>query len=206
MTERTRVIVAEDESLIRIDLVEMLGELGYDVVGSASDGFAAVSLVERLKPDVAIIDIKMPRLDGLSAAEQIAGLGGTAVIMLTAFSQRELIDRARAAGAMAFLVKPVNASDLTPALELARARFEEKAALEAELGDLQHQLEARKNVERAKGILQTQYGLDEAGAFRWMQKAAMDRRLPMSQVADVVIAQAPSEGMLAETSGEEADR
>lgn len=187
MAEAIRIVVAEDESLIRIDLEEMLAELGYDVVGTASDGAAVVQLVQTLKPDVAIIDIKMPELDGLSAAERIAESGDTAVVMLTAFSQREFIDRAREAGVMGFLVKPVNASDLAPAIELARARFAERSALESEVLDLAERLEARKLVEKAKGVLQTKYGLDETAAFRWLQKAAMDRRMSMTQVARVVI-------------------
>ncbi len=190
MPEQLRVVIAEDESLIRIDLAEMLIELGYDVIGTASDGAALVKLVEQHRPDIAIVDIKMPVMDGLSAAERISEIGGTAVIMLTAFSQRELIDRATSAGAMAFLVKPVNASDLTPALQLASARFAEKLALEAEVGDLGQRLVARKAVERAKSVLQAKYGLDEAAAFRWLQKAAMDRRMSMAAVADVVIAEA----------------
>ena len=189
MDEPVRVVIAEDESLIRIDLAEMLAELGYDVVGMAGDGAAAVALVERLAPEVAIIDIKMPTMDGLSAAERIGELGGTAVVMLTAFSQREFVDRAREAGAMAFLVKPVNASDLTPAIELARARFAEALALRSGVADLSAKLDARKDIERAKGLLQAQFGLDEAGAFRWLQKAAMDRRMSMSAVAAVVIAE-----------------
>lgn len=190
VTEPLRVVIAEDESLIRMDLAEMLEELGYDVVGTAGDGVSLLSLVHELAPDVAIVDIKMPQMDGLTAAEQIFEIGGTAVVMLTAFSQRELIERARDAGAMAFLVKPVNAADLAPALELSRARFTEKLTLEAEIADLQERLAARKHLERAKGILQLQYGLDEAAAFRWLQKAAMDRRISMSAVADAVIAEA----------------
>ncbi|MEI8082215.1 MAG: response regulator [Actinomycetes bacterium] len=189
MDKPVRVVIAEDESLIRIDLAEMLAELGYDVVGMAGDGATAVSLVERLEPDVAIIDIKMPTMDGLSAAERIGELGRTAVVMLTAFSQREFVDRAQQAGAMAFLVKPVNRSDLTPAIELARARFGEALALRSEVADLNARLSARKDIERAKGLLQAQFGLDEAGAFRWLQKAAMDRRMSMTAVAAVVIAE-----------------
>jgi len=183
----TRIVVAEDESLIRIDLVEMLTELGYDVVGTAGDGVAAVRLVKRLDPDVAILDIKMPELDGLSAAEQIMSSGKTAIVMLTAFNQPEMVERATQAGVMSFLVKPVNPGDLRPAVELARARFAEKMSLTAELGELADQLKARKTIERAKGILQKQYGLDEPAAFQWLRKAAMDRRLSMSEVAAVVL-------------------
>lgn len=189
MDKSVRIVIAEDESLIRIDLEEMLIELGYDVVGSAGDGASAVQLVQQLAPEVAILDIKMPKLDGLSAAEQIFDIGGTAVVMLTAFSQRELVDRAREAGAMAFLVKPVNSGDLTPVIELARARFAEKLVLEAQVSGLAARLDARKSIDRAKGLLQAQFGLDEAGAFRWLQKAAMDRRMSMSAIAEIVIAE-----------------
>lgn len=189
MDKSVRILIAEDESLIRIDLEEMLIELGYDVVGSAGDGASAVQLVQQLAPEVAILDIKMPKLDGLSAAEQIFDIGGTAVVMLTAFSQRELVDRAREAGAMAFLVKPVNPGDLTPVIELARARFAEKLVLEAQVSGLTARLDARKSIDRAKGLLQAQFGLDEAGAFRWLQKAAMDRRMSMSAIAEVVISE-----------------
>ena len=187
MSDPIRIVLAEDESLIRIDLEEMLVDLGYDVVGTATDGAAAVRLVQELKPDVAIIDIKMPVLDGLSAAEQISQTGGTAVVMLTAFSQPELVERASAAGVMAFLVKPVDPSDLHPAIEVARSRFQEKLSLTAELGDLADKLASRKAIERAKGILQDRFGMDEAASFRWLQKAAMDRRMSMDAVAAVVI-------------------
>lgn len=189
MPDRTRVVIAEDESLIRIDLAEMLGELGYDVVGTAGDGATAVRLVQDLKPDVALIDIKMPELDGLSAAEQIAEFGTTAVVMVTAFSQPELVERATAAGVMGFLVKPVDPSDLRPAIEVAKSRFAEKVSLTAELGDLADKLEARKSIERAKGILQRKFGMDETASFRWLQKAAMDRRMSMESVAAAVIAE-----------------
>ncbi|MFT6564398.1 MAG: response regulator NasT [Actinomycetes bacterium] len=187
MSPATRIVVAEDESLIRIDFVEMLTELGYDVVGTAGDGATAVRLVSQLEPDVAILDIKMPQLDGLSAAEQIMSSGKTAIVMLTAFSQPEMVERATRAGVMSFLVKPVNPSDLRPAVELARARFAEKMSLTAELGELADELKARKTIERAKGILQKQYGLDEPAAFQWLRKAAMDRRMSMIDVARVVL-------------------
>ncbi len=189
MNEPVRVVIAEDESLIRIDLAEMLSELGYDVVGTASDGATAVRLVSELSPEVAILDVKMPVLDGLTAAEEISALGSTAVVMLTAFSQPELVDRANGAGVMAFLVKPIDPSDLRPAIEVARSRFAEKASLTAELGELAEKLAARKAIERAKGILQSKYGMDESASFRWLQKAAMDGRMSMDAVAAVVIAE-----------------
>lgn len=189
MNEPVRVVIAEDESLIRIDLAEMLSELGYDVVGTASDGATAVRLVSELSPEVAILDVKMPVLDGLTAAEEISALGSTAVVMLTAFSQPELVHRANGAGVMAFLVKPIDPSDLRPAIEVARSRFAEKASLTAELGDLAEKLAARKAIERAKGILQSKYGMDESASFRWLQKAAMDGRMSMDAVAAVVIAE-----------------
>jgi response regulator NasT len=182
-----RVVVAEDETLIRLDLVEMLREEGYDVVGEAGDGESAVRLAEEHRPDVVMLDVKMPVLDGISAAERIAAARIAPVVMLTAFSQRELVERARDAGAMAYLVKPFTKGDLVPAIELAVSRFAEITMLEAEVADLEERFETRKRVERAKSLLQQKYALNEADAFRWLQKSAMDRRLSMREVADVVI-------------------
>ncbi|MER7848540.1 response regulator [Kitasatospora sp. NPDC096077] len=183
----TRIVIAEDEALIRLDLKEMLEEEGYIVVGEAGDGATAVRLVEELKPDLAIFDVKMPVLDGLSAAEQIHDKHLAPVLMLTAFSQRELVDRARDAGAMAYIVKPFSKSDLVPAIEMAVSRYTEMRELEKEIGDLTQRLETRKLVDRAKGVLQTKFGLNEPAAFRWIQKTSMDRRMTMAAVAEAVI-------------------
>ncbi|MFE7589271.1 ANTAR domain-containing response regulator, partial [Kitasatospora sp. NPDC057512] len=183
----TRIVIAEDEALIRLDLKEMLEEEGYTVVGEAGDGETAVRLVEELKPDLAIFDVKMPVLDGLSAAERIHDKHLAPVLMLTAFSQRELVDRARDAGAMAYIVKPFSKSDLVPAIEMAVSRYAEMRALEKEIGDLSQRLETRKLVDRAKGVLQTKFGLNEPAAFRWIQKTSMDRRMTMAAVAEAVI-------------------
>ena len=182
-----RVVVAEDEALIRLDLVEMLRDEGYDVVGQAGDGEEAVRLAEELRPDLVMLDVKMPVLDGISAAERIAAARIAPVVMLTAFSQRELVERARDAGAMAYLVKPFTQGDLVPAIELAVSRYAEITTLESEVADLSERFETRKRVERAKSLLQQKYGLSEADAFRWLQKSAMDRRLSMREVSDVVI-------------------
>lgn len=187
---RKRVLIAEDEALIRLDLAEMLGEEGYDVVGEAGDGETAVKLAEELRPDLCILDIKMPIMDGLAAAEKIAGSRIAPVIILTAFSQRDLVERARAAGAMAYLVKPFQQSDLVPAIEIAMSRFSEVAALEAEVAGLNDRLETRKAVERAKGALMTQYGMTEPQAFKWIQRTAMDHRLTMREVAERIIQEA----------------
>ncbi|GAB7003802.1 response regulator [Nocardioides sp. AN3] len=189
-TPRT-VVIAEDEVLIRMDLAEMLAEEGYDVVGQAGDGQAAIELAQKHKPDLVILDVKMPVLDGISAAEAIARQRIAPVVMLTAFSQRELVERARDAGAMAYLVKPFTASDLVPAIELAVSRFSELAHLEAEVAGLTERLETRKAVDRAKSVLQAQLSLSEPEAFRWIQKTAMDLRLSMRQVADGVIEHGP---------------
>jgi two-component system, response regulator PdtaR len=186
-TTPTRVVVAEDEVLIRLDLVEMLTEEGYQVVGEAGDGEAAVALATDLRPDLVVLDVKMPKMDGISAAEQIAGQRIAPVIMLTAFSQRDLVERASQAGAMAYVVKPFGKADLIPAIEVARARFAEIQAVEAEVSDLTERLESRKAVDRAKSLLQSGLGLTEPEAFRWIQKTAMDLRKSMREVADGVI-------------------
>lgn len=182
-----KVVVADDDSLIRMDLVEMLGELGYRVVGQCGDGMSAVNLVDKLRPDVALLDIKMPGMDGLTAAERITEAGNTAVVVVTAFSQRDFVARATAAGAMAYLVKPVAQADLTPAIELARARFAEQSALRAEVGSLSERLAARKVIEAAKGLLQSRFEMDEQAAFQWLRQAAMDRRMSMAEVARTVL-------------------
>ncbi|WP_296606512.1 response regulator [Nocardioides sp.] len=186
-----RVVIAEDEVLIRMDLAEMLGEEGYDVVGQAGDGQKAIELAEELRPDLVILDVKMPVLDGIAAAERIAGARIAPVVILTAFSQRELVERARDAGAMAYLVKPFSKSDLVPAIEMAVSRFAELSLLESEVADLTERLETRKAVDRAKGVLQQQLSLSEPDAFRWIQKTAMDLRLSMRQVAEGVITHGP---------------
>jgi len=183
-----RIIVAEDEAIIRMDLVEMLREAGYNVIGEAANGREAISLARHLKPDLAILDVKMPEIDGISAAELIVSEKLAAVLMLTAFSQRELVERARDAGAMAYLVKPFSISDLTPAIEMALGRYSQIQALEAEVGELGERLEARKLVDRAKGILMANLGITEAEAFKWIQKAAMDQRSSMSAVSEGVLA------------------
>ncbi len=182
-----RVVIAEDEALIRLDLAEMLAEEGYEVVGQASDGEEAVTLAADLRPDVVLMDIKMPRLDGIEAASRLSEQRLAPVVLLTAFSQRELVERAREAGAIAYHVKPFQKSDLAPAIEMARSRFAEMVTLESEVEDLADRLETRKLVERAKAVLQGTYGLAEAEAFRWLQKSAMDMRLSMREVAEQVV-------------------
>ena len=186
-TTTRRVVVAEDEAIIRLDIVEMLTEAGYDVVGEAGDGESAVRLVEEQTPDLVVMDVKMPVLDGISAAERIGRAGRTAVVLLTAFSQKELVDRARDAGAMAYVVKPFTAADLLPAVEIALSRHTELRALEDEVADLSERFETRKLVDRAKSKLQTQFGMSEPEAFRWIQKTSMDKRLTMREVATTVI-------------------
>ena len=183
-----RIVVAEDEAIIRLDLVEMLGEAGYDVVGQASNGEQAVEMALALQPDLVIMDVKMPVRDGLSAADEIGKQRTCPVIMLTAFSQTELVERARDAGVMAYIVKPFTAADLAPAINIALSRWAELKELEKEVADLGEALETRKAVERAKGVLMKKLKLTEAEAFRWIQKTAMDRRLAMKEVADAVIA------------------
>lgn len=181
------VLVAEDEALIRLDVVEMLRDAGYTVVAEAGNGEEAVTLAEQHRPDVVVMDIKMPVLDGISAAERIVGAKVAPVVLLTAFSQRELVERARDAGAMAYVVKPFTAADLVPALEIALSRHIQLRALEDEVADLADRFETRKLVDRAKGLLQTKYGLTEPEAFRWIQKTSMDKRLTMKDVAVAVI-------------------
>ena len=182
-----RVLVAEDEALIRLDLVEMLKEEGYDVVGEATDGEQAIRLAEELRPDLVILDVKMPKMDGIEAASMIAGKRIAPVVILTAFSQRDLVDRAREAGAMAYLVKPFAKQDIVPAIELAVSRFAELQLLENEVAGLTERLETRKLVERAKGLLMSKQNLTEPQAFRWIQRTAMDRRTTMKAVAEAVV-------------------
>ena len=180
-----RIVVAEDEALIRMDLIEMLAEAGYEVIAQAGDGAQAIELVQEHKPDLAILDVKMPILDGISAAEEI--IATCPVLMLTAFSQRELVDRARDAGVMAYVLKPFTINDLVPAIEIAISRHLQMKSLAAEVADLHDRLETRKIIDRAKGILMAALNLTEPQAFSWIQKAAMDRRLTMKEVAQAVI-------------------
>ena len=186
---KRRVVVAEDESLIRIDIVETLEDNGFEVVAEAADGEKAVSLVEELRPDLVVMDVKMPLLDGISAAEIINRKRLAPVVLLTAFSQRELVERAAEAGALAYVVKPFTPNDLIPAIEVALSRATQIEALENEISDLAERLETRKILDRAKGILSNTMGLPEPEAFRWIQKASMDRRLTMKEVAQTVIDQ-----------------
>lgn len=187
MTTTRRVLIAEDEALIRLDLKEMLTDEGFEVVGEAADGEQAVAMATELKPDVVIMDVKMPNKDGIEAAAEIVSDQLAPVVMLTAFSQRELIDRARDAGAMAYLVKPFSQSDLVPAIELAVARHQELKALREEIADVTQRLEARKIIDRAKGLLMTAQKMSEPEAFRWIQRTAMDRRTSMQAVAQAVV-------------------
>jgi response regulator NasT len=191
-SQTTRVLIAEDEALIRLDLKEMLEEEGYAVVAEVGDGQQAVDQAEELLPDLVILDIQMPVLDGLSAAEQIAKARTAPVIVLTAFSQRELVERARDAGAMAYLVKPFTKNDLVPAIEVARARFAEMTTLDSEVRSLEERLEARKVVEKAKGKLMADRGITEADAFRWIQRTAMNERTSMKALAERLLAEDPA--------------
>jgi response regulator NasT len=186
-SETIRVIIAEDEALIRLDLKEMLEEEGYSVVAEVGDGQQAVDRAVELRPDLVIVDIQMPVLDGLSAAEQIAAARIAPVIVLTAFSQRELVERARDAGAMAYLVKPFSKNDVVPAIEVARARFSEMTALDGEVRTLEERLETRKVVEQAKGRLMAEQGITEAAAFRFIQRTAMDQRTSMKALARSIL-------------------
>ena len=180
-----RILIAEDETLIRMDLVEMLSESGYEVVGQASNGQEAIDLAKELKPDLAILDVKMPILDGISAATQIIEF--SPVLMLTAFSQKDLIERASDAGAMAYVVKPFTINDLIPAIEISISRHRQMKSLALEVSDLHERLESRKLIDRAKGILMKALNLSEPEAFSWIQRAAMDRRISMKEVAKAVI-------------------
>ena len=189
-----RVIVAEDEALIRMDLVELLTEEGYQVIAEAGDGEEALALARKLMPDLVVMDVKMPKMDGISAAAIIAEERIAPVVMLTAFSQRELVERARDAGAMAYVVKPFDASDVVPAIEIAMARFAEIRAVEAEVADLGERFASRKAVDQAKGLLEEGLGLSEPEAFRWIQKTAMDLRKSMREVAEGVIDHAKAGG------------
>ena len=180
-----RILVAEDETIIRLDLVEMLTEAGYEVIAQAENGAVAIELAKQYKPDLAILDVKMPEVDGITAAEQIISI--SPVLMLTAFSQRELIERARDAGVMAYVVKPFSINDLVPAIEIAISRHKQMKSLEAEVADIYERLESRKIIDRAKGILMKALNLSEPEAFSWIQKTAMDRRISMKEVAAAVI-------------------
>ncbi|MFW2514150.1 ANTAR domain-containing response regulator [Demequina sp. SO4-13] len=187
--KKRRAVVAEDEALIRMDIVETLTEGGYDVVGEAANGEEAVALAVEHQPDVVVMDIKMPVMDGITAAEKIAAERLAPVVLLTAFSQTELVERARDAGAMAYVVKPFTPADLLPAVEIAASRFVEIRALESEIADINERMDTRKKVERAKGLLMEKMRLNEPEAFRWIQKTSMDRRLTMREVAEAVIDQ-----------------
>ena len=181
------VVIAEDEALIRLDLREMLQEEGYRVVGEAGDGETAVALAEQLRPDLVMLDVRMPVLDGITAAERIVAARLSAVVMVTAYSQRDQVQRARDAGAMAYVVKPFTAADLIPAIEIARSRFAQILALEADVADLSNRLETRKLVERAKARLQQRFAMSEPESFQWIQRTAMDKRTTMREVAQLVL-------------------
>jgi response regulator NasT len=183
--QKIRILVAEDETIIRLDLIEMLTEAGYEVVAQAENGAVAIELAKLHKPDLAILDVKMPEVDGITAAQEIISVAP--VLMLTAFSQRELVDRARDAGVMAYVVKPFSINDLIPAIEIAISRHRQMKSLEAEVADIYERLETRKLIDRAKGILMKALNLTEPQAFSWIQKTAMDRRISMNEVAQAVI-------------------
>ena len=183
--KKVRILVAEDETIIRLDLVEMLTEAGYEVIAQAENGAVAVELANLHKPDLAILDVKMPEMDGITAAEQIIVLAP--VLMLTAFSQRELVERARDAGVMAYVVKPFSINDLVPAIEIAISRHKQMKSLETEVADIYERLETRKVIDRAKGILMKAMNLSEPESFSWIQKTAMDRRISMKEVANAII-------------------
>jgi response regulator NasT len=187
VAQRRRVVVAEDEALIRLDLVSLLEDAGYEVVAAVADGQAAIEAVETLKPDLVLMDVAMPVLDGVTAASKITEQKLAAVVMVTAYSQVELVERAADAGAMGYLVKPIAPTSLIPAIEVALARFEQLVALSAEVETVSERLEARKVVDRAKGLLQVKMGIDEPAAFRWLQKVAMDNRSSMKIVSQTVI-------------------
>ena len=184
-SQKIRILVAEDETIIRLDLVEMLSDAGYEVVAQAENGAVAIEMAKRYKPDLSILDVKMPEVDGITAAEQIISI--SPVLMLTAFSQRELVERARDAGVMAYVVKPFSIGDLVPAIEIAISRHRQMKTLEAEVADLYERLETRKIIDRAKGILMKAMNLSEPESFSWIQKTAMDRRISMKQVAQAII-------------------
>ena len=188
-TQGTRTLVVEDETLIRLDIVETLEAAGYEVVGQAGDCEQAIALAEELQPELIVMDVKMPGIDGITAADRILENQNCAIVMLTAFSQSELVDRARDAGAMAYVVKPFTPAELIPAVEIAVSRAQELTALKDEVASLTEQFETRKRVDRAKGLLEERMGLSEPEAFRWIQKTSMDRRLTMREVADAVIEQ-----------------
>ena len=183
--KKVRILVAEDETIIRLDLVEMLTEAGYEVIAQAENGAVAVELAKQHKPDLAILDVKMPEMDGITAAEQIILLAP--VLMLTAFSQRELVERARDAGVMAYVVKPFSINDLVPAIEIAISRHKQMKSLESEVADIYERLETRQVIDRAKGLLMKAMNLSEPESFSWIQKTAMDRRISMKEVANAII-------------------
>jgi len=183
--KKVRILVAEDETIIRLDLVEMLTEAGYEVIAQAENGVIAVELARQHNPDLAILDVKMPEMDGITAAEQIISIAP--VLMLTAFSQRELVERARDAGVMAYVVKPFSINDLVPAIEIAISRHKQMKTLESEIADIYERLETRKIIDRAKGILMKAMNLSEPESFSWIQKTAMDRRISMNEVANAII-------------------